>query len=70
MSGDPADDDGEFDDDDPDREFNCWHCGGEGWGIIGDDWDSSDPINGPYDGEVQRCPCCGGSGDAKDCTFW
>ena len=34
------------------------------------DWDSDDPINGPYDGESERCPCCHGSGLAKDCTFW
>lgn len=49
---------------------NCWHCGGEGAGIVGSDWDSDDPINGPYDGDVEDCPCCGGSGRAKDCTFW
>lgn len=55
---------------DPDDEPVCWYCHGEGWGIVGNDWDSDDPINGPYDGDVQRCPNCGGSGNAKDCTFW
>ena len=27
-------------------------------------------VNGPYPGESQICPCCGGSGKAEDCTFW
>ena len=49
---------------------DCHYCGGKGRGIIGVDWDSPDPINGPYDGESETCPCCGGSGDAEDCTFW
>lgn len=52
------------------EELECWHCCGEGWGIVGTDWDSDDPINGPYNGEVEWCPCCHGSGLAKDCTFW
>lgn len=47
----------------------CHYCGGLGWGIVGCDWDSNDAINGPYPGEVQKCPCCGGSGKAEDCTF-
>jgi hypothetical protein len=54
-------------DDDPDF---CHYCRGEGWGIIGVNWDSDDPINGPYDGEIQECPCCGGSGRAEDESFW
>jgi hypothetical protein len=62
----PENDDDEYDD----RPRACWHCGGEGWGIIGDDWESDDPINGPYPGEIERCPCCHGSGKAEDCTFW
>lgn len=33
---------------------NCWYCNGEGWGIIGLDWDCEDPINGPFDGEAER----------------
>lgn len=48
---------------------SCHYCGGEGWGIRGHDWPNDDPINDP-DGETERCPCCHGSGQAKDCTFW
>jgi len=69
MPTDADDDDYPYDADGHDRRA-CWHCGGEGWGVIGDDWDSSDPINGPYPGEIERCPCCHGSGKAEDCTFW
>lgn len=49
----------------------CWHCGGEGFGIVGVDWDQDDPINNdpPMDAS-DTCPCCRGSGLAKDCTFW
>lgn len=47
----------------------CWQCGGEGWGIIGDDFPNMDPVNDP-DGEVEKCPCCGGTGKAEDCTYW
>jgi hypothetical protein len=65
MTPEPDDD---FDDPDPDAD--CHYCGGEGWGIVGTDWDSDDPINGPYDGEIQPCPCCGGTGDVDDCVFW
>jgi hypothetical protein len=50
--------------DDPDNPPTCHYCGGEGWGIVGTDWDSDDPINGPYDGEIEKCPCCHGSGRA------
>lgn len=57
-------------DDDGEPQYNCHYCGGEGWGLVGTDWDSDDPINGPYDGESQECPCCHGSGKAEDCTFW
>lgn len=61
----------DYDDDRYEDEGDwCYYCGGEGWGIVGCDWDSHDPINGPYPGEVEKCPCCNGSGDAKDCTFW
>jgi hypothetical protein len=55
---------------DPWMDDECWQCGGEGWGVVGNDWDSDDSINGPYPGEVQRCPCCRGSGKAKDCWYW
>ncbi len=48
----------------------CTYCGGDGYGIIGVDWDCDDPVNGPYDGEIERCPNCRGSGLAKDMTFW
>ena len=48
----------------------CHYCDGEGWLIVGVDWDSDDPINGPYNGEVERCPNCGGSGEEKYCWFW
>ena len=51
-------------------DTRCHYCGGAGWGFVGTDWDSDDPVNGPYDGESEKCPCCGGSGKAKDCTFW
>lgn len=57
-------------DDDDDECLPCWYCGGDGWGIVGLDWDTDDAINGPYDGEIEKCPCCKGSGSAKDCTFW
>jgi DnaJ-class molecular chaperone len=55
--------------DDPHRK-TCHYCDGDGWGLVGVDWDSDDPINGPYDGQSQRCPCCHGSGKAEDETFW
>lgn len=51
------------------EEF-CHYCDGQGWGIVGTDWDCEDAINGPYDGETERCPCCGGSGRAEDVQFW
>ncbi len=65
LLNDEWDDDFYYDD-----ERNCHYCGGEGYGIVGTDWDSDDPINGPYDGEIEECPCCNGSGKAEDCTFW
>ena len=61
---------GEYDDDCDDESYGCHYCGGDGWGIVGVDWDSDDYINGPYDGEIERCPCCHGSGLEKDATFW
>ncbi len=51
-------------------ERACWYCGGVGRGIVGVDWDTDDAINGPWDGEVQTCPNCSGSGLAEDCWFW
>lgn len=59
-------------DDESDHVGNndCHYCGGDGYGIVGLDWDCDDGVNGPYDGEVEECPCCHGSGKAEDCTFW
>ena len=52
--------------DDYEEDSSCHYCGGEGW-KMGDELD--DPMW--YDPEtVYKCPCCNGSGDAKDCTFW
>lgn len=48
----------------------CHYCDGDGWGIVGLDWDCQDGVNGPYNGEIERCSCCGGSGKEKDATFW
>jgi hypothetical protein len=53
--------------------MDCWACPtchGEQWGIIGVDWEMDDPINGPYDGDVEKCPNCGGSGKWKDATYF
>lgn len=58
------------DDDCPMCNKDCWQCHGEGAVVIGGDWDSDDPVNGPYPGQIQRCPCCCGTGKAKDCTYW
>lgn len=57
-------DDDEFDD--PDAA--CHVCGGEGFGVCGEDqpcrfgWDSP--------GEIVPCRCCGGSGLKSDCCYW
>lgn len=61
---------GEDSDQDDESHELCHLCGGDRWGIIGVDWDCDDPINGPYDGEIEQCPCCNGSGLEKDATFW
>jgi len=60
----------EEDDDfyDPDEGY-CWQCGGDGY-VDGED------IAQFYDygwidiNKIYTCPCCGGTGDAKDCTYW
>ncbi len=67
-----GDDDEEPGYDDPDDDFDgdCHYCHGEGWYMVGVDHDCDDGVNGPFDGEVVKCPCCGGTGDAEDCTFW
>lgn len=54
----------------PQCSDDCWRCHGEGFGVVGDDWDCTDGVNGPYPGETTKCPCCGGSGKASDCTYW
>jgi len=50
--------------------IHCHYCDGNGYGIVGVDWDCDDGVNGPFDGAIQKCPCCRGSGLEKDCTFW
>lgn len=55
----------------PDEDDDsCSYCGGDGWGIVGTDWGCEDGVNGPYNGEIEQCPNCHGSGKAKDMTFW
>ena len=53
-----------------DEDELCSHCSGDGWGIVGVDWDCEDGVNGPYDNESEKCPWCNGSGQAKDITIW
>jgi hypothetical protein len=60
----------EIDDLDEEEHAACHYCDGDGWGIVGLNWDCDDPVNGPYDGEIEVCPCCGGSGKEADATFW
>ena len=61
------DDDDQYDDHPP---GDCHEC--EGSGIMFRDfmfvlkrWDEADDTC-----HKVRCPCCGGSGLAKDCTYW
>ena len=61
-------DDYDYDYDD-DRSDLCHYCHGECYGIRGHDWENEDSINDP-DGEIERCPCCNGTGKAEDCMFW
>lgn len=65
MSGDWDDD---YEDEDQGDDY-CWRCHGEGSGIVGTDWDNSDPIN-VDDGTIETCDCCGGTGLADDCSYW
>ena len=58
------------DDDCPTCGRWCTECGGDGYGIVGVDWDPHDYINGPHPGEVELCRNCRGSGLAKDMTYW
>ena len=56
-------DEADYYDDETDQ--NCHFCGGDGY-MMGDELDDLDM----YDADkVYKCPCCRGSGDAKDCTF-
>lgn len=41
----------------------CHQCGGDGV-VLGEDMED------PEEAGPMRCPCCGGSGDAKDCVYW
>lgn len=61
--------DHDHDDDEFDSDRFCWRCGGDGFGIVGSDWDNDDPIN-EDDGTIERCDCCGGTGLAEDCRYW
>jgi hypothetical protein len=68
--------DDDFDYCSDDERDQCWQCGGDGYLIAGVDIDLDDPVNncdwsmGVDAGEVGKCPCCHGSGLAKDCTYW
>lgn len=56
-----------YPDEDPGHD-NCWRCGGDGY-IDGMELADEDPLW--YDaGEFYTCNCCGGSGNADDCTYW
>lgn len=55
-----------IDDEDYNEDLDCWQCGGEG---LVDGAELGDPLW--YDEDnFYKCPNCGGSGDAKDCTYW
>lgn len=46
----------------------CWRCGGDGY-IDGVEMAEYDPLW--YDATAfYKCNCCGGSGNADDCTYW
>lgn len=55
----------EYEDAEP-RE-DCHYCGGEGYGDYQDF--NEDPLWVGFDTTIP-CPCCKGSGAAKDETFW
>lgn len=56
-----------YPDQDPEHD-NCWRCAGDGY-IDGAELAEEDPLW--YDAEdVYTCNCCGGSGNADDCTYW
>jgi hypothetical protein len=53
-------------DDPEDDSGRCHVCLGEGI-VFGDEMDDPDWYE---PGKLYNCPCCRGSGDAKDCTYW
>jgi len=62
-------------DDDYECEEECHFCDGDGFVFL--DIDTiDDPINmcdwksGGELGDIVKCTCCGGSGKAKDCTWF
>lgn len=61
-----APDDRPDDDDFDNGEGRCHVCLGEGY-VFGDEMDDPDWYE---PGKTYNCPCCRGSGDAKDCTYW
>ena len=63
TDGEPERDD---DDDYDNGEHRCHECLGDGY-VFGDDMGDPDWYE---PGKTYRCPCCNGSGDAKDCTYW
>jgi len=62
--------------DDGEDEFECFHCGGEGWDECDDPLECTKAHHiiknpdGSYAGQLCRCSSCGGSGLAKDMTIW
>lgn len=55
------------------QHSHCGTCGGDGYGVEGQDWEMEDPVNGPWDADedgISPCPNCQGSGLAKDMRFW
>lgn len=47
----------------------CHYCDGDGYGTVGIEFPCDDPL-WEAEGTFKKCPCCHGSGKAKDCTFW
>lgn len=56
----------EWDEDVPDKEYFCHTCGGE-------QYVESDELGEPLwygANHFVKCPNCGGTGKAEDCTSW
>lgn len=62
MSADPEDQDEEF----CNGEDRCHQCLGDGF-VFGEELDDPDMYE---PSQTYTCPCCRGSGHAKDCTYW